>query len=157
MTVVWGQNGRNTSLSNDTADITLQYGNLSVSGGAGWFLNIDGGIYTLASMYAPSYYTNSDIRYKNIIKDIDLLAEDIAKLPLFTYTWNDGRKDGLIHVGSSAQAVEAIIPELVSQDNTGFRSLDYPVLGIVTGITAAKEIVELKNRIRILEEKLKAK
>ena len=107
-----------------------------------------------ADLHATNYYTDSDIRYKNVIKHscIDLLS--LATLPLFLYTWNDNR-DNIIHIGSSAQAVEQVIPQLVTEDSTGFKSLNYSILGTVAGITACKELVSQKSEIEMLKERVK--
>ena len=107
-----------------------------------------------ADLHANAYYADSDIRYKNVIKHscIDLLS--LATLPLFLYTWND-KRDDIIHIGSSAQAVEQVIPQLVTEDSTGFKSLDYSILGTVAGITACKELVSQKSEIEILKERVK--
>lgn len=107
-----------------------------------------------ADLHANAYYADSDIRYKNVIKHscIDLLS--LATLPLFLYTWND-KRDDIIHIGSSAQAVEQVIPQLVTEDSTGFKSLDYSILGTVVGITACKELVSQKSEIEMLKERVK--
>ena len=107
-----------------------------------------------ADLHANAYYADSDIRYKNVIKHscIDLLS--LATLPLFLYTWND-KRDDIIHIGSSAQAVEQVIPQLVTEDSTGFKSLNYSILGTVAGITACKELVSQKSEIEVLKERVK--
>ena len=107
-----------------------------------------------ADLHAKNYYADSDIRYKNVIKYSCVDLPSLAALPLFLYTWNDNR-DNIIHIGSSAQAVEQIIPQLVTEDSTGFKSLNYSILGTVAGITACKELVSQKSEIEMLKERVK--
>lgn len=100
------------------------------------------------------FYANSDIRYKNIIEYHYNLSDKIAQLPIIKYKWTD-RDDDSIRIGSSAQSVMSIIPELVSyDDNTDFYSLDYATLGAVAGISACKEVEILKQKIKELEQEI---
>ena len=107
-----------------------------------------------ADLHAKNYYADSDIRYKNVIKHSCIDLSSLAALPLFLYTWND-KQDNTIHIGSSAQAVEQVIPQLVTEDSTGFKSLNYSILGTVAGITACKELVSQKSEIEVLKDKVK--
>lgn len=107
-----------------------------------------------ANLYANTYYAASDIRYKNVIKHSCIDLSSLATLPLFLYTWNNKEND-IIHIGSSAQAVEQVIPQLVTEDSKGFKSLNYSILGTVAGITACKELVSQKSEIEMLKERVK--
>lgn len=106
------------------------------------------------TFYGSEYYSSSDIRYKNIIKHSCIDLSNLAALPLFLYTWKD-KRDNTIHIGSSAQAVEQVIPQLVTKNSTGFKSLNYSILGTVAGITACKELVTQKSELQQLKEKVK--
>ena len=106
------------------------------------------------NLTANAYYAASDIRYKNVIKHSCIDLSSLATLPLFLYTWNN-KQDDIIHIGSSAQAVEQVIPELVTEDSTGFKSLNYSVLGTIAGITACKELVSQKSEIEMLKDRVK--
>ena len=100
------------------------------------------------------FFQTSDIRYKNIIEYYYNLSDKIAQLPIIKYKWTD-RDDDSIRIGSSAQSVMNIIPELVSYDNnTDFYSLDYATLGAVAGISACKEVEMLKQKIKELEQEI---
>lgn len=61
-TLVWGQSGYNSSYSADTADIVLYYGNTPASGGAGWFLHIDGGIQSIGGIYGGVWNDYAEYR-----------------------------------------------------------------------------------------------
>ena len=100
------------------------------------------------------FFQTSDIRYKNIIEYHYSLSNKIAQLPIIKYKWTD-RNDDSIRIGSSAQSVMSIIPELVSYDNnTDFYSLDYATLGAIAGISACKEVEMLKQKIKELEQEI---
>ena len=103
-----------------------------------------------------SYYANSDIRYKSIQTYLLNKVNSIAKLPIFTYYWKDNQHDDKLHIGSSAQAVNEIFPELVTYDEQrDFYNLDYATLGTIAGITACKELVTQKSELQQLKEKVK--
>lgn len=104
--------------------------------------------------YGNEYYSSSDIRYKNVIKHSCIDLSNLAALPIFLYTWKD-KRDNTIHIGSSAQAVEQVIPQLVTKNSTGFKSLNYSILGTIAGITACKELVTQKSELQQLKEKVK--
>lgn len=111
-------------------------------------------IYPNGNINAGNFFANSDIRYKNIIEYYYSFSDKIAQLPIIKYKWTD-RDDDSIRIGSSAQSVMSIIPELVSyDDNTDFYSLDYATLGAVAGISACKEVEMLKQKIKELEQEI---
>ena len=102
-----------------------------------------------------SYYANSDIRYKLIQYYLLNKVNLIAELPIFTYYWNDNQHDDKLHIGSSAQAVKEVFPELVTYDESkDFYNLDYATLGTIAGITACKELVNQKSEIDLLKERI---
>ena len=98
-----------------------------------------------------SFYANSDIRYKNVLSNIETSIENIAELPIFNFNWKDSDSKE-IHIGTSAQAVQKILSNAVSGDER--LSLDYASLGVIEGVVAAREIVKLKKRVEELEQKL---
>lgn len=101
-------------------------------------------------VYASHFYENSDIRYKRILKNLLINSNIIANLPLFDFEWIENNTIG---TGTSAQAVQEILPNIVS--GTDKLTLDYGVLGTIAGITACKELVTQKSEIEQLKEKVK--
>ena len=101
-------------------------------------------------IYAAHFYENSDIRYKKILKNLSINSNTIASLPLFDFEWIENNTIG---TGTSAQAVQQILPNLVS--GTDKLTLDYGVLGTIAGITACKELVTQKSELQQLKEKVK--
>lgn len=65
-TLIWGQSGK-ASASSDTADIVLYYGTHANAGGAGYFLHLDGGVWSMCGIYTAVWndfaeYRVSDVR-----------------------------------------------------------------------------------------------
>ena len=114
-----------------------------------WF-TYEGIIYTSNYIQAAHFYENSDIRYKKILKNLSINSNTIANLPLFDFEWIENNSIG---TGTSAQAVQQILPNLVS--GTDKLTLDYGVLGTIAGITACKELVMQKSELQQLKEKVK--
>ena len=102
------------------------------------------------NIQASHFYENSDIRYKRILKNLSINSNTIANLPLFDFEWIENNAIG---TGTSAQAVQQILPNLVS--GTDKLTLDYGVLGTIAGITACKELVTQKSELQQLKEKVK--
>ena len=89
---------------------------------------------------------------KNIIEHFALSVDDIAEAPIVKFTWkNNG--DKRIHVGSIAQYWEKKLPESVLEVE-GFLTLEYGVLALLSVISLASEVVNLKQRVARIEKKL---
>lgn len=117
----------------------------------GFVMNFSNGAFTSSgSVYATHFYENSDIRYKKILNNLLIDSNTIANLPLFDFEWIENNTIG---TGTSAQAVQQILPNLVSGTNK--LTLDYGVLGTIAGITACKELVTQKSELQQLKEKVK--
>jgi len=91
--------------------------------------------------------TNSDERLKINIRPIDNATEIVSSLTGVRYDWKEGAEN---QVGVIAQEVEKVLPEVVSEDNNGYLSVDYPKLVSVL-IQSNKELTE---RIERLESRL---
>ncbi len=121
--------------------------------GGQWSKLQTGTIVANGNVTATAFYASSDFRLKNILTHPNYSAKQLASLPLVKYTWKDKENDS-IHLGSIAQDVERIIPEVVNIDNKGYKSLDYATLGAIGVISLAREIVKLKKEIKELKSKL---
>ena len=104
----------------------------------------------VGQVYARHFFEISDIRYKKILRNLSINSNTIATLPLFDFEWIENNAIG---TGTSAQAVQQILPNLVS--GTDKLTLDYGVLGTIAGITACKELVIQKSELQQLKEKVK--
>lgn len=108
-----------------------------------------------AGVYAGSYNNGSDIRNKNIIENVELNIEDVAKAPLFKFYWTEGYGDSEIHVGTSAQYWKSVLPEITSElDNEQkTMSVSYDVAALASVISLAKKVKELEEEIKNLKNK----
>ena len=105
-------------------------------------LNNSIGFASSGNINAAHFYENSDIRYKDILNNLTITINNIATLPIFNFRW---KEDNSICTGTSAQAVQEILPNIVS--GTDRLTLDYGVLGTIAGITACKELVTYKSEL----------
>lgn len=96
----------------------------------------------------------SDMRFKDVVADLELSIEDVAGAPVFVYTLKgDDRAQEM--VGTSAQYWEDCLHWVV-KEKEGVKSLAYSKLGAVSSIVAAREIVWLKTENEALKLRLEA-
>lgn len=115
-----------------------------------------------AAVVASAFYESSDERLKDFISDVEVDLDKIRELPKKYFVW---KKDAsAFHIGTSAQAVQKLYPELVSSSADGDLSVDYGKLSIIAlkaidiiydTITDLKhENILLKERVSKLEQLL---
>ena len=130
------------SLSSNTADSVYKNANVYMSGGA--------------------LFASSDERLKTFIENVDGDPEKIKQIPKVYFHWNDDEEKNR-QLGTFAQGLEKVYPELVCKDEDGTRGVSYDKLSVVSlaGIDKLYEIVqelqkkneELEKRIKDLENK----
>ncbi len=154
-----------------TVSLTVSPNNLSYG------IYVDGGstlyaAYFNGNVHATGTLTSSDLRFKKNIEKISSSLEKVTKLKGVEFEWNldkfplkgfeKGKQIGLI-----AQDVEKLFPELVREDENGYKAVAYDKLTAVL-IEAVKEqqkeietlqvqngkIVELEAENKMLKEKL---
>jgi hypothetical protein len=120
---------------------TPNIGTDSTRFGSGYFNN---------KVYAVNgFYEQSDENLKDFSTDIYCDLDKLSKLPKMYYRWKDD-KNGILHIGTSAQEVQEIYPELVTELEDGTLSVAYDKLSIV----ALKGIDLLNDKVKSLEERL---
>lgn len=111
--------------------------------------------------------TNSDVRFKKNIASLQNALNVVTSLDGVTYEWDrenfpDRHFDDQVHLGFIAQEVETVMPELVSTDTRGYKSVNYQKVSTLL-VEAMKEqqqmlterdakILEMEERIQRLEK-----
>jgi hypothetical protein len=137
-------------------DVTTGVDRLEINGATGQVdigSNGDG-----SQIRANAFTAFSDRRFKT---DIDVLTNALDKLKKingYTYKWKN-KPDRTIQIGVIAQEVEEVLPEIVTTDKDGYKSVAYSRLSVLL-IEAMKEqqkIIENQNvKIEKLNQNLKS-
>ena len=115
-------------------------------------LRIESGGYitTPASIHSASgFYQDSDARKKNIGEPLSNVLSKIDDIPTVYYSWkNDTGKTK--HIGTIAQDVYDVFPELVGTSDDTYQTVDYSKFSII----AIAAIKELKTELETLKKEL---
>lgn len=102
------------------------------------------------------FYESSDERLKDFQEDIEVDLDTLAQLPKKYFTWKDGNNKNL-QIGTSAQAVKELYPEIVGENADGTLSVAYDKLSVVA-LTAVDKLYEevkaLKSKNQELEDRI---
>lgn len=94
---------------------------------------------------AGSLTQASDARLKREVGDVP----DVSSIRARRFRWAGDGRDDREHVGYYAQDVEAIMPDLVGEDASGYKSLDYIGLLCAKVEFLERRVTELERRVSI--------
>ena len=118
------------------------------------YLPLSGGTCT-GNIYAPAFYESSDERLKDFYNSIDVDLDKLFSLPKKFFKWKSN-PNGEFEIGTSAQELQKIYPQLVNTDDKGYLTVAYDKLSIIA-LRAIDKLYEmnknLERRIQILESK----
>ena len=110
---------------------------------------------TTLSVRAPSFFYTSDVRHKENITPLENALEGIAGLRGYLFTLISSGQDS---IGLIAQEVEEVFPQLVSEDEEGYKSVDYAsfVAVLIEAVNGQQaEIEELRAEVAALRAEVR--
>jgi hypothetical protein len=116
------------------------------------FQNGEAAIHTQNGVYMSNnnLYATSDERLKNFIDDVPVDLEALKTIPKQYFTWKADDKN-VLNIGTSAQAVKEVYPELVTyNEEKDEYGVDYQKLSIV----ALAAVDKLHEENQLLKERL---
>ena len=123
--------------------------------GAAELFVASGAYITNSSFYGSAFYETSDERLKYFTSDVNVDFDKLKSIPKKYFMWKN-REMNPTNIGTSAQKLQAVYPELVSESE-GYLRVDYAKLSVIALAAVDKlheENEELKERLRKIEEKL---
>ncbi len=131
----------------DNSCQVLFNGTVTASNANYWSISQAGDAMFASKVTSNAFYANSDVRLKNIISDIDV---DLSKIKLIPKEFYTLKGSDVIQIGTIAQEVQKVFPEVVNKNSAGYLSVDYSRLSIV----ALAAIDKLNDKIKELENVL---
>lgn len=152
-----GNVGIGTTSPNDKLDVNgnIRANTFTNRGNTTYFLNPSSTFTSLniaGNISAAGNFYSSDRRLKSNIQPIKNSIEKLNKINGYTFEWegNPSRIENPKDIGVIAQEIEEIIPEIISTDTKGYKSVDYPKLTaflISVLKEQQKEINEIKSKL----------
>ena len=129
-------------------DICSQNG----AGDTYWSLRTNGtahftDVYANKGVAEDTWSSKSDARLKNVLGDVNLTVEQIAAMPAVRFEWKN-RNDHLVHVGTLAQQVQKVLPEVVGKTDGGMLTVAYGEAAFVSVVKLAQRVLELEELIK---------
>lgn len=94
---------------------------------------------------SQGFFDTSDERLKDFYDDIDVDFDKLKAIPKKYFSWkSDENKE--IHLGTSAQEIQKVYPEIVNESADGELSIDYSKLSVVA-LAAVDKLYDKINKI----------
>ena len=143
-----------TGTSNSTSKLYLVGGTTQNSAGIITYSNSavytqSGQLYATQMNSTNGFFETSDAKLKDFKEDVKAL-DTVDQIPTKYFTWKEDENQEL-QIGTSAQEVEKLYPELVSKTEDDTLTVDYAKLSII----ALAAIKELNAEIQSLKEEIK--
>ncbi len=107
--------------------------------------------YSTKGISALGTASTSDMRLKEVLREVTIDIEAIADAPSFIHRWKDAKRYAEGEwAGSSAQYWQGVIPQVVSGEK--WLALDYGKTALLSAIAIARRTVALEARVERLEE-----
>lgn len=113
---------------------------------------------------SSGFFQISDRRLKNFQGDIEVDFDKLKSIPKKYFYWNMDSKKSKLEIGTSAQEVMEVYPELVSINEAGMLSIAYDKLSVIAlkavdelheeNVALKEKNDELERRLKAIEEKL---
>lgn len=145
----------------------IKGGGLAVTGATSLSGNtsIEGDVTVTGKVSASSgFFQTSDRRLKNFQGDIEVDFDKLKSIPKKYFYWNMDSKKSKLEIGTSAQEVMEVYPELVSINEAGMLSVAYDKLSVIAlkavdelheeNVALKEKNDELERRLKAIEEKL---
>ena len=134
---------------NNSARASTDFWNLDVASTNRFYIVNQAGTGVYINNGGTSWVGSSDLRLKNIHSQITGGLSSICQLNPVKYSWKND-EENTQYIGLIAQEVEAVIPDVVSEDDNGYKGIVYTEL-IPVLISA---IQELKAEIETLKTQI---
>ena len=146
--------GGNGYLGNANNAGWLMVQDICSQSGAGdtyWSLRTNGtahftDVYANKGVAEDTWSSKSDARLKDVLGDVNLTVEQIAAMPAVRFTWKS-RASHLVHVGTLAQEVQKVMPEVVGKTDGGILTVAYAEAAFVSVVKVAQRVLELEKLI----------
>lgn len=145
----------------------IKGGGLEVTGATSLSGNtsIEGDVTVTGKVSASNgFFQTSDRRLKNFQGDIEVDFDKLKSIPKKYFYWNMDSKKSKLEIGTSAQEVMEVYPELVSINEAGMLSVAYDKLSVIAlkavdelheeNVALKEKNDELERRLKAIEEKL---
>ena len=97
------------------------------------------------------FFETSDERLKDFGDKVDVDLDKLMKLKKNYFVWKDG--DGSSQIGVSAQEIQALYPELVSEGPNGILTVSYDKLSVIA-LAALDEVYSRLVKLESIVNKL---